>query len=138
LSSARRITAVHFPWTANNNPWALSRSNNVYSTEIVTAFDQTSVNPFIHQYHPDHDNLNATFTQALPKGQEAYGIKRQIWLSVQAAGSDYRSLTTGALDRNGVYDETITLEGTGSNARTFRVVGTFSLNRISDAPTLTR
>jgi hypothetical protein len=138
LSSARRITAVHFPWTANNNPWVLSRSNNVYSTEIVTAFDQTSVNPFVHQYHPDHDNLNATFTQALPKGQESYGIKRQIWLSVQAAGSDYRSLTTGALDRNGVYDETITLEGTGSNARTFRVVGTFSLNRISDAPTLTR
>lgn len=138
LSSARRITAVHFPWSANNAPWALSRTNNVYFTEIATSFDQSSVNPFIHQYHPDHDNLNATFTQAVPKGQESYGIKRQIWLSVQSAGTDYRSQTTGALDRNGVYDETITLEGTGSNARTFRVLGTFSLNRISDAPTLTR
>ncbi len=138
LSSARRISAAHLPWSSGNTPWAMTVVSNVYRADIVTAFDQSGVNPFIHQYHPDHDNLNATFTAALPKGNESYGITRTLWLSMQSAGSDYRSQTVGALDRNGVYDETITLEGTGSNTRTFRVLGTFNLNRISTVPVLTR
>jgi hypothetical protein len=138
LSSARRISAAHLPWSANNTPWAMTITSNVYQASITTAFDQSGINPFIHQYHPDHDNLNATFTSTLPKGNESYGITRTIWLSPQTSGSDFRSLTLGALDRNGVYDETITLEGSGSNTRTFRVIGTFNLNRISDIPVLTR
>ena len=138
LSSARRISAAHLPWSANNTPWAMTITSNVYRADITTAFDQTGINPFIHQYHPDHDNLNATFTSTLPKGNESYGITRTIWLSPQTSGNDYRSLTLGALDRNGVYDETITLEGSGSNTRTFRVIGTYNLNRISDIPVLTR
>lgn len=138
LSSARRISAAHLPWSANNTPWAMTITNSVYQATITTAFDQSGVNPFIHQYHPDHDNLNASFTSALPKGNESYGITRTVWLSLQTAGNDYRSQTTGSLDRNGVYDETITLEGSGSNSRTYRVIGTFNLNRISEVPVLTR
>ena len=138
LSSARRISAAHLPWSANNAPWAMTITNNVYQATITTAFDQSGVNPFIHQYHPDHDNLNASFTSTLPKGNESYGITRTVWLSLQTAGNDYRSQTTGSLDRNGVYDETITLEGSGSNSRTYRVIGTFNLNRISEVPVLTR
>jgi len=138
LSSARRISAAHLPWSANNTPWAMTITSNVYQASITTAFDQSGINPFIHQYHPDHDNLNATFTSTLPKGNESYGITRTIWLSPQTSGSDFRSLTLGALDRSGVYDETITLEGSGSNTRTYRVIGTFNLNRISDIPVLTR
>lgn len=138
LASARRISAAHLPWSSSNVPWSMTLTSNVYRVDITTAFDQSGVNPFIHQYHPDHDNLNATFTSTLPKGNESYGITRSIWLSMQSAGSDYRSQTLGALDRNGIYDETITLEGTGSNSRTFRVYGTFNLNRISDVPVLTR
>jgi len=37
-----------------------------------------------------------------------------------------------------VYDETIEMGGSGSNTRTFRVLGTYTINRISDLPTLTR
>lgn len=138
LSSARRISAAHLPWSSTNVFWPLTVSNGVSRAQIVVPYDQASVNPFVHQYHPDHDNLNASFTQLLPKGQESYGITRTIWLSPQTAGTDYQSQTTGALDRNGIYDETIAIEGSGSNARTFRVIGTFNLNRISDLPTLTR
>ena len=35
-------------------------------------------------------------------------------------------------------DETITVEGAGASTRTFKVVGTFKLNRISPIATLTR
>lgn len=138
LASARRISAAHLPWSAQNTPWPITITSNVYRVEIATPYDSPSVNPFIHQYHPDHDNLNASFTQVLPKGRESYSIQRTVWLSPQAAGFDYQSRTTGSLDLNGVYDEKIEVGGSGANTRTFRVLGTFTLNRISDLPTLTR
>ncbi len=138
LASARRISAAHLPWSAQNTPWPVTITSNVYRVEISTPHDASSVNPFIHQYHPDHDNLNASFSQVLPKGRESYSIKRTVFLSPQAAGFDYQSRTAGSLDINGVYDETLEIGGAGANARTFRVLGTFTLNRISDLPTLTR
>jgi hypothetical protein len=138
LASAQRISAAHLPWSAQNTPWPITITSNVYRVEIATPYDSPSSNPFIHQYHPDHDNLTATFSQVQPKGQESYGITRTIWLSPQAAGTDYQTLTSGSMDRNGIYDETIAIEGSGATARTFRVIGTFSLNRISDISTLTR
>jgi hypothetical protein len=138
LASARRISAAHLPWSSQNTPWPITITSNVYRVEIATPYDSPSVNPFIHQYHPDHDNLNASFTQVLPKGRESYSIQRTVWLSPQPAGFDYQSRTTGSLDLNGVYDETIEVGGSGANARTFRVLGAFTLNRISDLPTLTR
>jgi hypothetical protein len=138
LASARRISAAHLPWSSQNTPWPITITSNVYRMEINTPYDSSSVNPFIHQYHPDHDNLNASFTQVLPKGRESYSIQRTVWLSPQPAGFDYQSRTTGSLDLNGVYDETIEVGGSGANARTFRVLGAFTLNRISDLPTLTR
>ena len=138
LASARRISAAHLPWSAQNTPWPATLTRKVYRVEISTPYDASSVNPFIHQYHPDHDNLNASFTQVLPKGRESYSIRRTVFLSPQAAGFDYQSRTAGSLDINGVYDETLEIGGSGANARTFRVLGTFTLNRISDLPTLTR
>lgn len=138
LDAARRISAAHLPWSATNPGWAMTASNGVYRADIVTAYDNTAANPFIHQYHPDHDNLNASFTQVQPKGQESYGISRTIWLSPQPAGFDYYARTSGTLDRKGVYDESLTVEASGANTRTFRAVGTFSLKRISSIQKLTR
>jgi len=138
IGSARRISAAHLPWSAANTPWPVTLTSNVYRVQVSTPYDLNSVNPFVHQYHPDHDNLNASFTQVQPKGQESYGLTRTVLLSQKDIGSDYSSMTTGSLDRNGTYDETITVEGSGANTRTFRVLGTFNLNRISDISTLTR
>jgi hypothetical protein len=138
LAAARRISAVHLPWSATNTPWPMTLVSNVYRASVVTPHDSVGVNPFIHQYHPDHDNLNASFTQSLPKGRESYGITRTIWLSPQAPATDYLGQTVGSLERKGIYDETITVEGAGASTRTFKVVGTFTLNRISPIAKLTR
>ena len=138
LGEARRISAAHLPWSASNTPWPMTLVDNVYRASVVTPYDAVGANPFVHQYHPDHDNLNASFTQSLPKGRESYGITRTIWLSPQVAATDYLGQTSGSLERKGIYDETITVEGTGGSSRTFKVVGTFSLNRISSISTLTR
>ena len=138
LGAARRISAVHLPWSASNTPLPMTLVSNVYRASIVTPYDAVGANPFVHQYHPDHDNLNATFTQMLPRGRESYGITRTIWLSPQVAATDYLGQTVGSLERKGIYDETITVEGAGASTRTFKVVGTFKLNRISPIATLTR
>ena len=138
LGAARRISAVHLPWSASNTPLPMTLVSNVYRASIVTPYDAVGANPFVHQYHPDHDNLNATFTQMLPRGRESYGITRTIWLSPQVPATDYLGQTVGSLERKGIYDETITVEGAGASTRTFKVVGTFKLNRISPIATLTR
>ena len=138
LGSARRISAAHLPWSASNGSWPMTLVSNVYRASVVTPHDSVGVNPFIHQYHPDHDNLNASFTQVLPRGRESYGITRTIWLSPQVPPTDYLGQTAGSLERKGIYDETITVEGAGGSSRTFKVVGTFTLNRISSISQLTR
>ena len=74
LRSARRITATHLPWTSNNTVWAMSgrlgQDTNL-SAMLSVVYDDQSSNPFLHTYHPDHDNLNSTFTATLAQGSES-------------------------------------------------------------------
>ena len=138
LDQARRISTVHLPWSSENTPWDMTRTTTNLSVVVDLNYNNTAVNPFIHQYHPDHDNLNASFTQTLPIGNESYGVSRTITLSPQSAGFDFASLTTGSQQRTGVYEETITISGTAGNSRTFKVIGSYLLNRISEIATLTK
>jgi hypothetical protein len=141
LASARRISATHLPYSENNVPWAftgqLTQGGTLTTTASVSYDDQRS-NPFLHTYHPDHDNLDATFSTQLPQGAESYGISRQITLSINPPANDFTSLTTANQTVSGVYQETITLSGVGGAPRNYNVVGTFSLNRISPIPILTQ
>lgn len=138
LSSARRISAVHLP--ALLGPWDFSGSmapgmNLVVSVPLLHT--EHSSNPFLHTYHPDHDNLDALFGTPLAQGIESYGVTRQITLSFTAPSDDFNSLTQSSDDLSGNYIEAITFEGRGSNARQYNVLGSFALKRISDIPTLT-
>jgi hypothetical protein len=145
LSQARRISAAHLPWSSANAGWSLN--GNLAQGAILTAtvpldYDDQASNPFVHAYHPDHDNLDATFKNPLPQGAESYAIHREITLKVTPPGTDFASLTTGSQTLSGDYLESITLLGLaragGTNdTRQFQVRGSFSLNRISDIPTLT-
>jgi hypothetical protein len=42
------------------------------------------------------------------------------------------------MERRGIYEETLTVEGVGTGVRSFKVVGTFYLNRISPISKLTQ
>jgi hypothetical protein len=146
LSQARRISAAHLPWSATNGCWtfdgALGQASNLTASVILDYADQAS-NPFLHTYHPDHDNLDTTFKNQLAKGAESYTVRRDITLSVQSAGSGSASFANSAQSLGGTYTESITVSGLaragGTNdTRVFHVRGTFSLNRITSIPTLTR
>jgi hypothetical protein len=140
LASARRITATHLPFSRTNLPW---NANGVFHPGSVVLFtvavsykDQVS-NPFLHTFHPDHDNLDANFKTVLPRGVESYDITRAIKLTFNPAGTDFNSLTASAQSRSGTYEETMTIGAQGGASRDFRFTGSFDLQLISPIATLT-
>jgi len=140
LKDARRITATHLPYSAANPPWVATgdlQDGSTVTLAVHLPYDDQAANPFLHTYHPDHDNRNATFDQVLPRGSESYGVVRELSLRFEAPPDDFQSLTTSGNRLQGIYDESVTLLGAGSESRQFDVRGAFLLNRISDLPTLT-
>lgn len=141
LKSARRISAAHLPWTDLNTPWPLQGPFQVDGTVKATValpYDDQASNPFIHSYHPDHDNLTADFATKRVQGEESYGVVREISLTPRASGADFDSLTTGSGAISGEYAETVTFNGKGTESRSFQVRGTFALSRISEISTLSK
>lgn len=141
LASARRISATHLPYSDNNPPWSVAGqlvAGGSLNTTVNLSYDDQRSNPFLHTYHPDHDNLDATFGIQLPQGAESYGVSRNIQLNINPPSSDFNSLTSANQSLSGVYRETMTLMGAGGAPRTFNVVGTFALVRISPIPVLTQ
>lgn len=140
LSVARRISAPHLPWSAGNAPWALSgqfgQGQTLQTTVALDANDHAS-NPFLHTYHPDHDNLDALFQTVQPQGYESYGISRKITLQITPPANDFDSLTLSGQTLSGLYSEEIKLAGKGTESRTFNVSGIFSMNRLSTISVLT-
>lgn len=140
LAEARRISSVHLPTSAGNIPWDFAGTMQLggsLTASVPLAHDDQASNPFLHTYHPDHDNLDAQFTAALARGNESYGVTRQITLSFTAPQNDFNGLTQGSQDLGGNYIETITFQARGSQTRQYNVLGTFTLQRISDIATLT-
>jgi hypothetical protein len=144
LPQSRRITTSNLPWRAGNAPWSFSGrlgDASTLTTVVETAFDDHASNPFLHTYHPDHDNLDATFKTQVPRGMESYGIRREITLRVLPPSTNVFSLGNSRTMR-GWYVETIRLmglaRGGGTNdMREFQVSGPFTLTRISDVGALT-
>lgn len=150
IASARRISSIHLPWTPGNDGWdlggVLGPASTLATTVVQEAGDQAG-NPFLHTYHPDHDNLNARFDEAAPQGRESYKIKRVISLTVQSPPNDFESLTQSGRSYSGLYRERILLLGFGDtpgddssvrNRLEYDVLGGFILNQIADTPELTR
>ena len=144
LGSARRVSAVHLPFTANNVPWTFSGAlapGATLTTTVMLPHDDHASNPFLHTFHPDHDNLGANFaaTQLAP-GFESYNVSRAITLSINPPADNFSGLTRSGQQYTGVYSETITLVGKqtaqGPESRSYESQGTFTLNRINSISAL--
>ena len=86
-------------------------------------------NPFVHAYHPDHDNLNAAFKTPVAEGEESYSIQRTCSFEFTATPPSGVSVSGwGTTVLGGSYAETIT----GLNSRPLEVRGTFIMGRISE------
>ncbi len=98
------------------------------TTWNITHFHDDPVNPFVHAYHPDHDNLDARF-QPLGPGRESYDIARVCAFTFTAAPPDDSTVAGwGTTVLGGTYAETLT----GLNKVPLTVAGTFAMRRISE------
>jgi hypothetical protein len=99
------------------------------STTIVVE-PELPTNPFLHRYHPDHDNLDAQF---LNFRLEAYQVVRNIQLSFTVEDPLGRNPPGwGDSVVGGVFSESIT----GLHKNTIFTSGLFRLRRVSAVPVL--
>ena len=148
LATARRISVTHLPWVKDedNTGWVFDGplAPGVPATvQVRTEFSDQASSPFLHTYHPDHDNLDGRFEQERPQGYESYTVVRDITLLASPGGTNFSSRVAGGQKITGDYAETIQMVGLerGTNGppdvRTLEVRGIFRLDRISDIPELT-
>lgn len=86
------------------------------------------LNPFVHLYHPNHDNLDARFSTFLPPGQESFDITRVITLTFTPTNTVGSSDGWGDTRSGGIYSETLR----GVHRNDLKAEGTFELYRASD------
>jgi hypothetical protein len=84
---------------------------------------EATVNPFKHRYHPDHDNLDASFRVFKA---EAYAVTRTVTLSIPEGQGSATNPSMGHDEIEGVYEEVV--EGLHRTPITAR--GTFHIKRI--------
>jgi hypothetical protein len=136
-ATAQRLVAAHMPLDrvlitgsgAVTVPGVLSRT-------ITIPFDDQT-NPFVHQYHPDHDNRDARPDGTnTPKGNgdESYTLTRTCSFTFTATPPEGVSSTGwGSSAIGGTYTEIFR----GLHRDALVVSGTFVLRRVSEAGAIT-
>lgn len=105
---------------------------NTISVQIPLSYNDP-VNPFLHRYHPDHNNLTERFDQNLPAGAESFDVTRQVSLQFSAQPPDGLALAGwGDSQLAGTYRETIT----GVHRQPIYVEGFFRLQKASTIASL--
>ena len=137
-SAARRIVATHMPLDRALETTGSFNIGAILGCTIATPFDDPT-NPFVHQYHPDHDNKSGK--TALVAGQESYSVSRQVSFTFTATPPGDGSTTGwGSSVIGGTYAEVVSGlhrdsigVGTGDG---LHLTGTFELRRASELGTL--
>ena len=131
----RRISSAVFglpqPIAMGGGEFGLAGGNP--TTCVVVLDYQDRLNPFVHRYHPDHDNLDPRYENTLPVGNESYTITRAI--ALQFTANDPEGLISaewGDEELGGIYGEKIA----GFHRRAIYIQGIFRLQRLSDVGVL--
>jgi hypothetical protein len=122
-TDVKRIDSVAFPVMP---PVALTGSfSNALTGALTNRFDDPT-NPFLHRYHPMHDNKNWDF-EAYPDAVETRTIQRNLTLTFNTVTNNSSNPFYGVDRLSGTYAETLA----GLRAQDILVRGAFALQRIS-------
>lgn len=126
----RRITAPVFGF---RDPVSLTGDiETAFEAALTMPYDD-ALNPFLHRYHPDHDNKDERYSSTLAEGKESFTFSRVIRLEFSAEDpDDIDPPEWGDKLLGGIYRETIT----GVHKRDLHVQGTFLLTRVVDVALL--
>jgi hypothetical protein len=144
LGSAQCFSSSHLPMdqviTAGSGSFATGQT----LTRVITVFYNDATNPFVHAYHPDHDNkdargdwLSATEdASGLKQTEESHDIRRTCQFIFTASPPAGSSVTSGwgSSVIGGNYIETMT----GVHKDPLILSGTFELRRASQIGTLSQ
>ena len=126
VAKATRITATHLPLdvvqTCSGN---FGAGATLAATVNCGANDP--VNPFLHTYHPDHDNLDPRFAGP---AAETFAVSRAVSLTVDSAAAAVEP-GWGVSTFTGQYTETLT----GLHKNPVTIGGRFTLKRLSEITT---
>ncbi len=133
LATAARLSAAHLPLDTalEFSGRAFAPGGSLSGGPLVLAHN-SPVNPFLHAYHPDHDNLDARFSQELPPGRESFNVSRTFSLALDASPPEGVPGSWGNTLLTGKYEERIH----GVYKQTLRVDGVFALRKVSDIDSL--
>lgn len=146
-ANAQRLVAAHMPLDqVITGSGTIAVPGSLACTITVPYNDPT--NPFLHQYHPDHDNKDPRFqdfalpggvtatTAKISDGVEAPAITRTCSFTFTASPPADSEVTSGwgSSVIGGTYTETIS----GLHKESITVSGTFELQHASDIGTLTQ
>ena len=128
-SVGRRLSSVAFDFAAPAGERHLALGGSFAIGQTVSGTlsipSKHPTNPFLHRYHPDHDNQNVRFDGP---AEEAYEVERQIAFDFLDAPPDGPAVPDfGYNAMGGNYRETIT----GIHKNPIHLAGTFRLTRIS-------
>jgi hypothetical protein len=131
LETAVRLSSAHFPLGLRQTmSSSFAPGASLKTTISLEANDPT--NPFLHTYHPDHDNKDARFENELPAGLESHTVNRAITLAIKATAGPGEGPQWGTTLLSGTFSEILT----GIHKESIQVSGIFALGKVSDIPTL--
>jgi hypothetical protein len=136
-ADARRMSVVHLPLdtVTSTGSGSVASGSTLIRTVSIPFNDPT--NPFVHTYHPDHDNLDARpdgTRTVLGPGVESHSITRQCSFEFSSAAPEgLGSLGWGSTVIGGTYTE----EMTGLHKETITISGAFTLRRASEEGAIT-
>jgi hypothetical protein len=124
-----RLSSAHFPVGMSlQGAGAVGLSGSLTFTLPLDYRDPS--NPFVHAYHPDHDNLDDRFQGVLPKHRESPEVNRTITLNFAAQNPVGFDPSWGSTTLGGTYTETVT----GLRATPITTSGHFILRRKDATP----
>ena len=99
---------------------------------LVHAYNDPA-NPFVHTYHPDHDNLDAKFATPLAAGVESYTVTRTCSLDFTTTPPNGKTIAGwGTTILGGIYTESMA----GVNKSPILLGGIFTMRRLSEISTI--
>lgn len=138
----RRMSAVGFDYSPGSNTdfdnTALKCTGAISSTVTCQMVLESSAaythptNPFLHKYHPDHDNLDSTYKAFKPEVNRIVRDVEFVFDSVPKTNPENPPVGWGVTVLGGVYTEVVT----GLAKGPIKTQGNFTISLATDVPSL--